>query len=262
MLDILYKRIVVKVGTSTLTYDTGSLNLRRMEKLSCVLSDLKNRGAEVVLVSSGAVSAGIAKTGYHGRPTSLTEKQALSSVGQAELMKMYDRFFTGFGHQVAQILLTKYVVENEETRKNAHDTFKTLLDMDIIPIVNENDSVSYHGLKFGGNDTLAAYVALLCNADILINLSDINGLYDKDPREFSDAVLVERVERVDERIYAMAGGAGTSRGTGGMKTKIESAAMVTERGTAMVIANGSNPEVLYDIVEGDSVGTFFCPIKA
>lgn len=261
MSDILYKRIIVKVGTSTLTYDTGSLNLRRMEKLSCVLSDIKNRGAEVVLVSSGAVSAGVAKTGYKGRPATLIEKQALASVGQAELMKMYDRFFTGFGHKVAQILLTKYVMDDDEMRENVYATFKTLLDMDIIPIVNENDSVSYHGLKFGGNDILSAYVALLCDADILINLTDIDGLYDKNPRENDDAVLLKRVRRIDDNILAMAGGAGTNRGTGGMRAKLESAAMVTEKGIAMVIASGSDPEVIYDIVEGRGVGTYFCPAE-
>ncbi len=260
MSDILYDRIVVKVGTSTLTYDTGKLNLRIMDRLACVISDIKNRGVQVVLVSSGAVSAGMARVNFNGRPESIQQKQTFAAIGQPDLMRMYDRFFTGYGHQVAQMLLTKSVVDNEETKENARNTFKTLFDMDVLPIVNENDSISYHGVKFGGNDMLAAYVALLSDAKILINLSDIDGLYDKNPREHEDAALLKRIKTIDESVYAMAGGAGTSRGTGGMRAKIDSAKMVTDAGIAMIIANGANPDILYDIVEGKNAGTFFYPV--
>ncbi len=260
MSDIMYDRVVIKVGTSTLTYDTGKLNLRIMDQLARVISDIKNRGVQVVLVSSGAVSAGLARINFEGRPANIQQKQAFAAIGQPELMRMYDRFFTGYGHQVAQMLLTKSVVDNEEPRENARNTFRTLFEMDVLPIVNENDSISYHGVKFGGNDTLAAYVALLSDAKILINLSDIDGLYDKNPRENEDAMLLKRVKKIDDSIYSMAGGEGTSRGTGGMKTKIDSAKMVTEAGIAMVIANGANPDIIYDIVEGKSAGTFFYPV--
>ncbi len=259
MLDISYKRIVIKVGTSTLTYDNGKLNLRRMEKLARVISDIKNYGVQVVLVSSGAVAAGAAKVNLEHRPTTLIEKQAMAAVGQTELMRMYDRFFSGYGHQVAQILLTKSVMEKEEPMQNARNTFETLFEMGIIPIVNENDSISYHGIKFGGNDTLAALVALLSDADLLINLSDIDGLYDKNPRESDEAVMLKRIKKVDETIMEMAGGEGSQRGTGGMRTKIEAAKTVTEAGIAMVIANGENPDIIYDIAAGRGVGTFFVP---
>ncbi len=260
MSDIMYDRVVVKVGTSTLTYDTGKLNLQRMDKLARVISDIKNRGAQVVLVSSGAVAAGSARVNFDGRPANIQQKQALAAIGQPELMRMYDRFFTGYGHQVAQMLLTKSVVDNEEPRENARNTFRTLFEMGVLPVVNENDSISYHGVKFGGNDTLAAYVALLSDAKILINLSDINGLYDKNPREHEDANIIKSVKTIDDSIYKMAGGEGTARGTGGMKTKIDSAKMVTEAGIAMVIANGADPDILYDILAGKNAGTLFYPV--
>ncbi len=259
MLDILYKRIVVKVGTSTLTYDNGRLNLRRMEKLACVLSDIKNSGTQVVLVSSGAVAAGASRVNLDHHPMTLVEKQAMAAIGQSELMRMYERFFSGYGHQVGQILLTKSIMDREEPWQNARNTFSTLLKMGVIPIVNENDSISYDGIKFGGNDTLAALVARVSDADLLVNLSDIDGLYDKNPRENEDAVMIKRVKNIDEEIFAMAGGEGTVRGTGGMRAKIEAAKTVTEAGIAMVIANGENPEVLYEIAQGKGIGTFFAP---
>ena len=249
-------RIVVKIGSSTLTHDEGHLNLRRIEALVKTLSDFKNGGKQVVLVSSGAVSAGVAKMGTH-RPTCTAEKQAMAAVGQSELMKLYSRFFSDYGHTVAQILLTKDVIDQPDRRAAAEDTFRTLLETGCIPIVNENDSVSTEGINFGGNDTLSAYVALVCHADLLINLSDIDGLYDSDPRKNPDAKLIERVDVVDDGVLAMAGGAGTERGTGGMATKLLAARIVLEKGIPMYILNGKDPTILYELLDGRHVGTFF-----
>ena len=255
------KRVVVKVGTSTLTHPTGSLDLRRIESLAKTLSDLKNTGKEIVLVSSGAVSAGIAKSALGHRPYSLEEKQAMASLGQSELMKIYDRFFSDWGHKVAQILMTRDVVDNPVRRIAAENTFNTLLKMGCIPIVNENDAVSTDELtKFGGNDILSAHVANLCCADILINLSDIDGLYDSDPRKNPDAKFIERVENIDE-ILDFAGGAGTDRGTGGMEAKLTAAKMVTDNGIPMFIMNGSDPSILYELLDGKHVGTYFTARK-
>ena len=255
------KRVVIKVGSSTLTHPTGSLDLRRIEKLAKTLSDLKNTGKEIVLVSSGAVSAGIAKSALGHRPYSLEEKQAMASIGQSELMKIYDRFFSDWGHKVAQILMTRDVVDNPIRRTAAENTFNTLLRMGCIPIVNENDAVSTDELtKFGGNDILSAHVANLCCADILINMSDIDGLYDSDPRKNPNAKFVERVENIDE-ILGFAGGAGTDRGTGGMEAKLTAAKMVTDNGIPMFIMNGSDPAILYDLLDGKHVGTYFTAKK-
>ncbi len=251
------KRIVIKVGSSTLTHATGQLNLRRIEALALVLSDLKNTGKEVVLVSSGAVSAGIAKSALGHRPYSLEEKQAMASIGQSELMKIYDKFFSVYGHKVAQILMTRDVIDNPIRRTAAENTFNTLLRMGCIPIVNENDAVSTDELtKFGGNDILSAHVAILCGAEILINLSDVEGLYDSDPRKNPSAKLVERVENIDD-IIDFAGGAGTDRGTGGMEAKLTAAKMVTSNRIPMFIMNGSDPAILYRLLDGDKVGTYF-----
>ena len=255
------KRVVIKVGSSTLTHSTGQLNLRRIEALAKVLSDLKNGGKEIILVSSGAVSAGIAKSGLGHRPISLEEKQAMASIGQSELMKIYDRFFSDYGHKVAQILLTRDVIEIPIRKTAAENTFNTLLKMGCIPIVNENDAVSTDELvKFGGNDILSAHVANLCHADILINLSDIDGLYDSDPRKNPDAKFVERVDDIDS-ILSFAGGAGTERGTGGMEAKLTAAKMVTSRGIPMFIMNGHDPEILYDLLDGKRTGTYFVAQK-
>lgn len=255
------KRVVIKVGSSTLTHSTGQLNLRRIEALAKVLSDLKNGGKEIILVSSGAVSAGIAKSGLGHRPISLEEKQAMASIGQSELMKIYDRFFSDYGHKVAQILLTRDVIEIPIRKTAAENTFNTLLKMGCIPIVNENDAVSTDELvKFGGNDILSAHVANLCHADILINLSDIDGLYDSDPRKNPDAKFVERVNDIDS-ILSFAGGAGTERGTGGMEAKLTAAKMVTSRGIPMFIMNGHDPEILYDLLDGKRTGTYFVAQK-
>ena len=251
------RRVVIKVGSSTLTHPTGALDLRRIEKLAKTLSDLKNTGKEVVLVSSGAVSAGIAKSALGHRPYSLEEKQAMASIGQSELMKIYDRFFSDWGHKVAQILMTRDVIDNPVRREAAENTFNTLLRMGCIPIVNENDAVSTDELtKFGGNDILSAHVANLCRADILINLSDIDGLYDSDPRKNPGARFIERVEDIDD-ILSFAGGAGTERGTGGMEAKLTAAKMVTENGIPMFIMNGRDPAILYELLDGKRVGTYF-----
>ena len=243
------RRIVVKIGTSTLTHEEGHLNLRRIEALVKTLSDFKNAGHQVILVSSGAVSAGVAKLNTR-RPINVAEKQAMAAIGQSELMKLYSRLFSDYGHTVAQILLTKDVIDNPTRRTAAENTFSTLLGLGCIPIVNENDSVSTEGLNFGGNDTLSAYVALVCHADLLINLSDIDGLYDKDPRKFPDAKRIDRVDGIDDNVLAMAGGAGTARGTGGMATKLLAAKIVLEAGIPMYILNGQDPTVL--------CGGYFC----
>ena len=253
-------RIVVKVGTSTLTHATGHLNLRRIERLVKVLSDLQNSGIQVILVSSGAVSAGVAKVGF-GKPSTTEEKQAMAAIGQSELMKIYDRFFSDYGHTVAQILMTKDVLTNPVRRTAAENTFRRLLEMRCLPIVNENDSVSTDELtKFGGNDILSAYVALLSGADLLLNLSDVDGLYDADPRTNPDASLIPRVDNIDE-IYEKAGGAGTDRGTGGMVAKLQAAKLVTEAGIPMFILNGHDPEILYTLMDGGHVGTLFTAAK-
>lgn len=251
-------RIVVKVGTSTLTHSTGHLNLRRIEKLVKVLADIKNSGIQVVLVSSGAVSAGVAKIGFGAIPDLPEAKQAMSAIGQSELMKIYDKFFSDYGHTVAQILMTKDVFTNPVRKSAAENTFCRLLEMNCIPIVNENDSVSTDELtKFGGNDILSAHVATLCKADLLLNLSDVDGLYDSDPRTNKDAKLIDRVENIDD-IYSTAGGAGTSRGTGGMIAKLNAAKIVTSAGIPMFILNGNDPEILYTLLDGGHIGTYFC----
>ena len=255
------KRMVVKVGTSTLTHATGHLNLRRIEKLVKVLSDLQHSGMQVVLVSSGAVSAGVAKVGFGKFPSSPEEKQAMAAIGQSELMKIYDRFFSDYGCTVAQVLMTKEVLTTPERRVAAENTFGRLLDMRCIPIVNENDSVSTDELtKFGGNDILSAYVAKLCSADLLLNMSDIDGLFDSDPRSNPDATLISRVEDIDA-IIGSAGDAGTERGTGGMIAKLQAAKIVTEAGIPMFILNGHDPEILYTLLDGGHVGTYFAAKK-
>ena len=248
-------RIVVKVGTSTLTHATGHLNLRRIQTLVKVISDIKNSGREVVLVSSGAVSAGAAVLGLGHHPSSTEEKQATAAVGQSELMRMYSEEFSKYGHTVAQILMTKDVIDTPVRRANAESTFKTLLAMHCLPIVNENDSVSFEELNFGGNDTLSAYVALICSADLLINMSDIDGFYDSDPRSNPDAKRIPELDRVDESVYAMAGGAGTKRGTGGMIAKLKAAQIVEPAHIPMMIVNGVDPDILYDILDGKPCGT-------
>lgn len=256
------KRIVVKVGTSTLTHDGGEINFRSFERLARVLAEIHNMGHEVVLVSSGAIAVGRCKLRMKEKPTEIRMKQAAAAVGQCELMHIYDKFFGEYGQIVAQILLTDEDVERPEKKANLIGTLEALLEMGIIPIVNENDSVSHAEIEsehkvFGDNDTLSAIVAVMCSADLLVLMSDIDGLYEADPRERPDARLIREVRVLDEELRSLAHGAGTDRGTGGMVTKLNAASIIMENGTDMIIANGADPELLYDIVEGRPVGTLF-----
>lgn len=251
------KLIVVKVGTSTLTYPSGYINLRRVEGLVKCLSDLKNSGRQVVLVSSGAISCGVGKMGLKHEGLSTEEKQAAAAVGQCELIDMYNRLFADYGHTVAQLLLTRDVTDDEVRRHHAESTLRVLIDMGCVPIINENDTVSSEEIRYGGNDTLGAVVALLCGADLLINLSDIDGFYNDDPKTNPNALLIPYVPRITAELEEKAGGAGTARGTGGMAAKLKAARMCTDNGIPMIIANGGNPNILYDIIEGTFKGTLF-----
>lgn len=251
------KRIVIKIGTSTLTYDTGRINIRRFEILCKVLADIKNSGREVILVSSGAVGVGVAKLGLPCRPSDTPSKQAAAAVGQCELMYLYDKLFVEKNHKVGQVLLTRDVFENSLRLKNAQNTFERLIEMGAIPIVNENDTVSTEELEFGDNDTLSAMVAAITNADALIILSDIDGLFEEDPRKNPDARLISRVCTIDSHIEEIAGGAGTANGTGGMSTKIAAAKIAMESSITMAIINGESPALLYDLLDGLPVGTIF-----
>lgn len=254
-------RIVVKVGTSTLTNEMGKSDLRSFDRLACVLSDIQNMGYEVILVSSGAIAVGTNKLNMKERPSSMRMKQA-AAVGQCSMMFLYDKFFNDYDKTIAQILLNAEDMEQEEKKENLINTFNALLEMGIIPVVNENDSVSYTEIEsedrlFGDNDMLSAVVAVLCRAKQLVILSDINGLYDADPRLHPNAKLISRIEKIDEAVYALAGGAGSRRGTGGMKTKLRAAALATAQGIDTVITNGKAPEDLYEIVKGNKAGTLF-----
>ncbi len=251
------KRAVIKVGTSTLTYEGGRLNIRRFEKLVKTISDIRNSGIEVVLVSSGAIGVGMGKAGISKRPDCTREKQALAAIGQCELMNFYSTLFENYSHTVAQILLTRDVTDMPKRRENAMNTFEMLFSLNAIPIVNENDTISTEQIEFGDNDTLSAIVAELVGADLLVLLSDIDGLYDKDPHKYGDAKIIDEVCEITDDIRALAGGTGTSRGTGGMVTKISAAETATAAGVDMIIANGADPEVLYDIFDGKKVGTLF-----
>ncbi|MBO7761233.1 MAG: glutamate 5-kinase [Clostridia bacterium] len=250
-------RIVVKVGTSTLMYGTGHLNVRRVEALCRVLSDLKNAGHEMVLVSSGSIGMGVGKLGLAKRPTDIPTKQAAAAVGQCELMYTYDKLFSEYRHTVAQVLLTGSDIADGEHRKNFENTMRRLLELEALPIINENDTVATEEIVIGDNDTLAGVVAVSIGADLLILLSDIEGLYTADPHKDPEARLLSVVERVDDSILALGGGSGSSLGTGGMMTKLRAAERVTAAGIDMVIAAGDRPEILYDIVEGKPVGTLF-----
>lgn len=259
----LYKnRIVVKVGTSTLTNENGKSDLRSFDRLACVLSDIQNKGYEVILVSSGAIAVGRNKLNMAESPKSMRMKQAAAAVGQCSIMYWYDKFFGDYDKTIAQILLNADDIEHEEKKGNLTNTFNALLEMGVIPIVNENDSVSYteiesHDRLFGDNDMLSAVVAVLCRAKALVILSDIDGLFDSDPRLHPGAKLIERIERIDDSLYSLAGGAGSRRGTGGMKTKIQAASLATANGSDVIITNGKNPDSLYDIISGKPVGTLF-----
>ncbi len=259
------KRVVVKVGTSTLTHESGRLNLRRVEQLVKVLSDLSNSGKEIVLVSSGAIGVGVGKLGLKQRPTETRDKQAVAAVGQCELMFIYDKLFGEYNHNVAQILLTKYAIDTDFKKQHVINTMETLLKMGIIPIVNENDTCAIdelEGENFGDNDSLSAIVAEIAGADLLIMLTDIDGLYTSNPRNDPDAEKLDIVENITDEIRTMAGGSGSNRGTGGMITKIVAAEYATSLGIDCCIMNGENPKRLYDLFDGKKIGTVFKAKKA
>lgn len=257
------QRIVVKVGTSTLTHESGAVDLRSMERLVRTLADLHGMGHEIILVTSAAIAVGTAKLGLAERPKELRMKQAAAAVGQCRMMHIYDKLFSEYNRSVAQILLTGDDVEDPTRAEHLHSTFSALLEMRVIPVVNENDSVSSAEIEtgshkiLGDNDTLSAIVAELCGADLLILLSDIDGLYSADPKQNPDARLLHRVEALTPEILEMAGGAGTWRGTGGMATKLTAARIAMSAGCDMVITNGGQMENLYGIVEGRDIGTRF-----
>lgn len=261
-MSLYQNRIVVKVGTSTLTNDAGQNDLRSFDRIACVLSDIQNLGYEIILVSSGAIAVGTNKLRTKPHPASMRLKQAAAAVGQCRIMYLYDKFFNDYDKTVAQILLNAEDMEIEEKKENLINTFDTLLEMGIIPIVNENDSVSYTEIEsedrlFGDNDMLSAVVAILCRAQKLIILSDIDGFYDCDPRLYPNAKRMERITAIDEKMQALAGGAGSRRGTGGMKTKLQAAKLATTQGIDTVVTNGKSPSALYDILKGKNVGTLF-----
>lgn len=251
------KRIVIKIGTSTLTHSTGRLDLRHLETLARVLSDIKNMGLDVVLVTSGAIGVGMSKLGMTVRPKELRYKQAAASVGQCELMHIYDKFFLDYSQVVGQILITKNDIVEESRRERIENTFEALFELGAIPVVNENDTTGVDEILFGDNDTLSAEVAALVNADLLIIFSDIDGLYDCDPRTNDNAQIIPRVREIDDNIRALAGGAGSKLGTGGMVTKIHAAEVCFENDIPMVITNGTRIENAYDILSGNVSGTLF-----
>ena len=252
-------RIVIKVGTSTLAHATGRLNIRRTNELCRVISDLKNAGHEVILVSSGAIGMGVGKLGLKEKPTDIPTKQAAAAVGQCELMYTYDRIFTEFNHVVAQILLTGSDFSADDRHTNFNNTLSRLLSLNVLPIINENDTIATEEIKVGDNDTLSAYVAVSAKADLLVILSDVDGLYSADPHKDDQATLIKTVRALPAEILALAGDEGSALGTGGMKTKLRAAKICMDSGCDMVIANGESPEQLYDIAEGkDGNYTRFC----
>lgn len=250
-------RIVVKVGTTTLAHRTGHLNIRHMEELCKALSDVKNAGHEVILVSSGAIAMGMGKLRLQKRPETISGKQACAAVGQCELTYTYDKCFAEYNHTIAQILLTGGDISDSTRRQNFINTLERLLEMQVLPVINENDTVATDEIVIGDNDTLAAIVATAAQAELLILLSDIDGLYSADPGRDKNAKRIERVEELTPEIMALGGESVSGLGTGGMATKLNAARIVTETGCDMIIANGSKPSILYDILDGKSVGTIF-----
>lgn len=252
------QRIVVKIGSSSLTHaETGDMNLEKMERLVRVLADWSSRGKDVVLVSSGAIAVGRKTMNINERPKEKSVKQACAAIGQTRLMMVYQRLFAEYNKVPAQLLLTKLTMLHDENRRNARATFKELLSMGVIPIVNENDTVVTDEIEFGDNDTLSAIVAALINADLLILLSDIDGLYTANPKENPDARLISEVPYITDEIEQVAGGAGSDVGTGGMATKITAARIANDAGADMVICNGDDVTRLRDILEGEEIGTLF-----
>ena len=250
-------RIVIKIGTSTLAHPTGHLNIRLVEQLCKVISDIKNAGHQVILVSSGAIGMGVGKLGLRCRPKDIPTKQAAAAVGQCELMYTYDKLFGEYNHTVAQLLITGEDVEIHDRHENFRNTLNRLLELEAIPILNENDTVATDEIVIGDNDTLAAIVAKSVSADILVLLSDIDGLFTADPHKDPNAKLISHIETIDDSIRALGGGSASSQGTGGMATKLRAAEISTEAGCEMVITNGKNPDALYDILDGKPVGTTF-----
>lgn len=250
-------RIVIKIGTSTLAHTTGRLNIQRVEQLCKILSDIKNAGHQVILVSSGAIGMGVGKLGLQERPKDIPTKQAAAAVGQCELMYFYDKLFSEYHHTVAQLLITGDDVENDTRHTNFRNTLNRLLELDALPIINENDTVATVELGIGDNDTLAAIVASSIAADKLVLLSDIDGLYTADPHTHPDARLIREVRTLDDNILSLGGASGSNLGTGGMATKLHAAKICMEAGCDMIITNGSNPTNLYAIIDGESVGTLF-----
>ena len=250
-------RIVIKVGTSTLAHSTGRLNIRRVEELVKVMSDLKNSGHEVILVSSGAIGMGAGKLFLKGKPSDIPTKQAAAAVGQCELMYTYDKLFSEYNHTVAQLLLTGSDFKNEERHQNFTNTMMRLLELDVLPVINENDTVATDEISVGDNDTLSALVSESIGADLLVLMSDIDGLYTDDPHKNPEASLIPEIRELTPEVMALGGDAGSSLGTGGMRTKLHAAEICTENGTDMIITNGQNPRILYDIADGKAVGTRF-----
>ncbi|MGX7195900.1 glutamate 5-kinase [Enterococcus olivae] len=255
------KRIVIKIGTSSLLYPNGNINLAGIDELAFVLTDLRNRGKEVLLVSSGAIGIGMNKLGYRNRPASIPEQQAISAVGQAQMMAIYNQRFATYSQQTAQVLLTRDVTDFPESRTNVMNTLEQLLRMNIIPIINENDTVAVdeldHFTKFGDNDQLSAIVLQLTNADLLVMLSDINGFYSDNPSTNKNARLYSRVTELTDDLFSRAGGKGSQFGTGGMYSKLKAAQRVLDHNSGMVLANGKRPKVILDILDGKDIGTFF-----
>ncbi|WP_302626099.1 glutamate 5-kinase [uncultured Eubacterium sp.] len=251
------KRIVIKVGTSSLTHSTGKTNIRQIKKLVTVISDIVNSGVEVALVSSGAIAVGVGKIGLKERPVTTAGKQAVATVGQCELMFMYDKMFGEYGHTVGQFLITKRDVDNIESRENLINAFEKTFEFGSIPIINENDVVGVEEIVYGDNDNLSAIVAKLIHADALLILTDIDGLYDGDPNKDEYARIIPVVEEITEGLFEIAGGKGSKFGTGGMITKLQAAQIATEAGIDTVVMNGGEPENIYKIIEGHQVGTFF-----
>ncbi len=250
-------RLVVKVGTSSLTYDTGKINIRQMQRLVRVLSDLQNSGMQIALVTSGAIGVGVGKLGLRERPTDTPGRQAAATVGQCELMFLYDKLFSEYGHSIGQLLMTKSDVDSLERRGNLINAFDKIFEFGAIPIINENDAVAVEEIVYGDNDSLSAIVAKLIDADALIILTDIDGLYDANPKENPDAKRIPEVKKIDADLYAVAGNHGSKFSTGGMITKLHAAEIATASGIDMVVMNGDTPEDIYHVLDGEDIGTIF-----
>jgi glutamate 5-kinase len=250
-------RTVIKIGSSTLTYSNGCVNIRRIEALCKVISDMMNSGSEIILVSSGAIATGVGKLNLREKPKDIAGKQAMAAIGQCELMYIYDKEFSLYNHTVAQILLTAPDLDSPDRHKKFENTIEKLLEYGALPIINENDTVATEEIEFGDNDTLAARVAASVGADLLVLMSDIDGLYTADPHKNPDATLIPSVYEIDDKIEAISGGAGSALGTGGMQTKIKAAKIAMAAGCDMIITNGSTPEILYKVIDKEDFGTRF-----